>query len=111
MDGKVLGKIKSAEFGFVRDYPFLIGLQLYFSLDGGSAGIGCGGKYTVNISKECEWTSEEERNKVFSIAIERVAELLNTAKVKNVSELVGKPVEVNITKNSFESFRILTEVL
>lgn len=28
MDGKILGKIDFAEYGTIKDYPFLIGLQL-----------------------------------------------------------------------------------
>ena len=36
MTTKELGKITFAEFGTIRDYPFLIGLQLGFHM-GGSA--------------------------------------------------------------------------
>ena len=38
---KELGKITFAEFGTMRDYPFLIGLHLCFKM--GSSGIGDGG--------------------------------------------------------------------
>lgn len=34
MTTKELGKITFAEFGTIRDYPFLIGLQLGFRMDG-----------------------------------------------------------------------------
>lgn len=34
MTEKLLGKITSAEFGTIRDYPFLLGLQLYFKMPG-----------------------------------------------------------------------------
>ena len=40
---KFLGKIENAEFGTIVDYPFLMGLQLTFSLSGGCAGVGDGG--------------------------------------------------------------------
>ena len=50
MTTKELGKITFAEFGTVRDYPFLIGLQLGFRMDGSA--VMDGGKYTVNISPE-----------------------------------------------------------
>lgn len=92
---KVLGKIDFAEFGKVSDYPFLIGLQLGFSM--GGSGVMDGGKYTVNISSECEWENNERAQ--------------TDAKVSYVSELIGKPVEVTLNKNMFYDFRILTEVL
>lgn len=87
MTEKVLGKIKFAEFGKVPDYPFLTGLQLVFSLNGGGSSIG-NPNVTIDIEK-----------------------ILNDAKVNYVSELKGKPVEVEIENNRFKSFRILTEVL
>lgn len=54
MTEKILGKIDFAEFGKIKDYPFLIGLQLGFSFQGG--GVMDGGKYTVNICHACKWS-------------------------------------------------------
>lgn len=105
---KILGKITSAEFGTVYDYPFLIGLQLGFSMDGSC--VGDGGKHCVNISPDCQWKNHN-REEVITSKIERVKEILNEAKVNYVSQLVGKPVEVTIDKNCFVDFRMLTEVL
>lgn len=109
MTGKVLGKITSAEFGQVRDYPFLFGLQLYFKLGDGTC-IGCGSKYTINISKECRW-EESERSTAIVKTIEDLNKILKDAKVNHVSQLINKPVEVTIESNTFKDFRILTEVL
>lgn len=109
MDGKILGKIDFAEYGTVRDYPFLIGLQLGFKL-GDGCGIMDGGKYTVNIDKECRW-EESERATVVTASVEKVYQILKDAKVNYVSQLINKPVEVTIEKNCFKDFRILTEVL
>lgn len=109
MTEKILGKITTAEFGMVRDYPFLFGLQLYFSLGDGTS-IGCGSRYTVNISKECRW-EESERREAITKKIEELNKILRDAKVNHVSQLVNKPVEVEIEKNTFKDFRILTEVL
>lgn len=105
---KELGKITFAEFGTVRDYPFLIGLQLGFRM-GGSA-VMDGGKYTVNISPECKWT-ELNREVTITKTIEEVDRILKNAKVNYVSELLNKPVEVTMESNTFKDFRILTEVL
>ena len=109
MTGKILGKINFAEYGTVRDYPFLIGLQLGFKLGNGT-GVMDGGSNTINISKECKW-KETEREAAITVNIEKVYEILKDAKVNYVSELINKPVEVTIDKNCFKDFRILTEVL
>ena len=109
MTGKVLGKITSAEYGQVGDYPFLFGLQLYFKLGDGTF-IGSGSFYTVNISPECRW-EESERQEAIVKNIENLNKILDDAKVNYISELLNKPVEVTIEKNTFKGFRILTEVL
>jgi hypothetical protein len=109
MTGKILGKIDFAEYGTIRDYPFLIGLQLGFKLGDGS-GIMDGGSNTINISKECRW-EESERETAITVSVEKVYQILKDAKVNYVSQLVNKPVEVTIDKNCFKDFRILTEVL
>lgn len=108
MTTKELGKITFAEFGTVRDYPFLIGLQLGFRMDG--SGVMDGGKYTVNISPECKW-KEMNREATIIKSIEEVNRILKDAKVNYVSELLNKPVEVTMECNTFKDFRILTEVL
>lgn len=106
---KFLGKITSAEYGMINDMPFLFGLQLYFKLADGTC-IGCGGKYTENISDGCKWTTEERQYGITRIADE-THRILKDAKVNYVSQLIGKPVEVTIECNTFKDFRILTEVL
>lgn len=108
MTTKELGKITFAEFGTVRDYPFLIGLQLGFRM-GGSA-VMDGGKHTVNVSPEANWT-ELNREATITKSIEEVDRMLKDAKVNYVSELKNKPVEVTMEGNTFKDFRILTEVL
>lgn len=108
MTENILGKIDFAEYGQVRDYPFLIGLQLGFKL--GGCGVMDGGKYTVNISKECRW-EESERREAITASVEKADQILKDAKCHYVSELLNKPVEVTLENNTFKSFRILTEVL
>lgn len=108
MTEKLLGKIDFAEFGTMCDRPFLIGLQLGFSM--GGCGVMDGGKYLVNISKECRW-GDTDREYTIIASLEKVAQILKDAKVNFVSELVNKPVEVTIKDNCFSDFRILTEVL
>lgn len=106
---KELGKITSAEFGSVSDYPFLVGLILSFGGDGW--GEGDGGRYTVNIGDACKWSSPTERQETIAHMVDQVNAILTAAKVDSVSGLTGKPVEVTFDGNMFKDFRILTEVL
>lgn len=105
---KILGKIDFAEFGTYKDRPFLIGLQLGFSMSG--CEVMDGGRYTVNISPECRW-EPDERYEVVTKMVEYVNDILKDAKVNYISELINKPVEITLDDNTFKDFRILTEVL
>ena len=109
MTGKILGKITFAEYGTVKDIPFLFGLQLGFKI-GDGASVTDGGSNTINISKECRW-EEADREAAITVSVEKVHKILEDAKVNYVSQLINKPVEVTIEKNCFKDFRILTEVL
>ena len=104
-----LGKITEAEFGLITDYPFLMGLKLEFQFDGCCC-VGDGGMYTINMSDECKWETRDRREAIEEQA-DKVYQLLNDAKCLNVSNLKGKPVQITLKDNTFESFRILTEVL
>ena len=106
---KVLGKITFAEFGTVRDYPFLMGLELFFDLADKTT-IGTGSKYMINISPECRWEPQERKDAIEKM-VDHLYKILEDAKVNYVSELIDRPVEVTIEKNTFVDFRILTEVL
>jgi len=107
---KVLGKITSAEYGMCPDYPFLFGLGLYFSLDGGGKVVGCSSKYMFNISEHCKWGTEN-RSDAIAGTVDDLYKILCDAKVHHVSELIGKPVEVTLDGMLYKDFRILTEVL
>ena len=76
-----------------------------------NSAVSDGGKYTLNIDKECKVWEENQRSQAVTENIENLYQLLNDARVNYVSQLVGKPVEVIIEDNSFRDFRILTEVL
>lgn len=106
---KVLGKILSAKYGKIHDYPMFIGLQLTFKLSDGGC-VGDGGKLCVNASSECKW-EEENKGEAYIRSVTEVYKILNDAKVNSVDELVNVPVEVTMDRNTFKDFRILTEVL
>lgn len=107
---KILGKIEKAEFGNpLYDYPFLFGLYLTFSLGNGMY-VSDGGCNLINLSAKCKWTSEERKNAIEKM-VDQIRDILIDAKVTDVKDLVGKPVEVELDANMFKSFRILKEVL
>ncbi len=108
MREKILGKIDFAEFGKIKDHPFLVGLQLGFSFKRG--GVMDGGKYTVNTCPACKW-SKEEREATITKSVENIEKILKDANCCYVSELINKPVEVTIENGAFSDFRILTEVI
>lgn len=108
MTEKVLGKIVSAEYGKVKDYPYLFGLILKFQIQRGF--VCCGGKYTVNFSDKCKY-EDGQKEKAIIDSVEFVNTILTDAKVLCVSELVNKPVEITLDGHLFKDFRILTEVL
>ena len=110
MEKKYLGKIESAEFGKISDYPMYMGLQLKFTFEG-NRHVGDGGKFTTNMSKGCIWSSAEERRLAIEERTDAIYKLLDDAKVRTVSQLKNKPVEITVEDNMFKDFRILTEVL
>lgn len=98
---KVLGKITKVSFGIGGNQDVCIGLHLTIDTTKG----------TVNTSistwdpemvkcdtKHTHWT-EKERNSNLSDILRYVSKLLNEAKVKDVSNLKGVPVEVTFDGN------------
>lgn len=107
---KKLGKIINAEFGTIRDRGFLMGLQLIFSFKDKSF-VSDGAKHCINMSEQCKWESREQRMMTIEKEMDYVYKILNDANCSYVSELIGKPVEVELEGNMFKDFRILTEVI
>jgi len=79
------------------------------SLNGGSSGV-MDSTNTVNIHPDCKYKGTE-RAEAITKMVEKIAALLESAKVVDVNDLEGKPVEVTLDGNIFHSFRILEEVL
>lgn len=48
---------------------------------------------------------------MYERVLKDLKKVLDDAKVNYVSELIGKPIEIEIEGDRFKSFRILTEVL
>ncbi len=109
MDGKELGQIRRAKFGFGGYQDAMIGLTLEF---GGQAwGTShFDGAWSIKRSEYCQWT-EEDRIRQLGESVMRLKDILAKAKCNSVDGLVGKPVEVIFEGNMLKSFRLLEEVL
>lgn len=107
MDGKFLGKITHVEFGLNKDYPFLYGLELTFQSDV----LGVSNSITTNIKEVYGSHADIKTEESLVKQAYDISQILKAAKVNYVSQLLHKPVEVELEQNTFKSFRILSEVL
>ena len=111
MNKKLIGKIQSIEFGFGGYQEAQIGISV--TLGGDKEGWGVGdfrGPWARNPDKHCKWTKEEQIQQAGETVM-WLRDLLLDAKVNNINELSGIPVEVEFEGNTLKSWRILTEVI
>ncbi len=109
---KKLGKIEKVRFGHCGYDNTGIGISFTFLFDG--RGV-CADKSgwdaeIIKHSDHCKWT-EEDRNKSYAEIVRYISLLLKQAKVSDVSDLRGKPVEITLDGNLLKDWRILEEVL
>ena len=109
---KKLGKIRRVKFGHVGYQDACLGIQFEFSFDG----TGICTDYSawdpemIECNESSTWT-EEDRDKQLAKIMRKISKLMKQAKVHNVNDLQGVPVEVIIKNQRLEDWRILTEVL
>jgi hypothetical protein len=109
---KELGKIEKVRFGHCGYQESCLGIS--FVLIGKGWGL-VDSKSTwdaelIEHTENSQWT-EEDRDKQYSEIMRYVSKLLKDAKVSNISELQGKPIEVTLDGNLLKEWRILSEVL
>jgi len=109
---KYLGKISSVQFGLGGYQEAMLGLHLCFDFNGSYT---CTTKSywdsnMIDCTEHSKWKESDRFNKYAGIMY-YISDLLNDAKVRHISELKNKPVEVTLDGNTFHSFKILTEVL
>ena len=111
---KYLGKITSVKFGHMGYQDAMIGLRLGFQFD-----------ECMSVTKEyCTWDPERMKRspnascsqnmlalKTMTNMVCLISKILIEAKVDNINNLVGIPVEVVIEDCELKSWRVLTEVL
>jgi hypothetical protein len=110
---KKLGKIDSIQFGVGGYNEAMFGCNFNFTFNGccGCGDFISGGWVnTITISEYTKWT-EEDRSKSRLEMINRIETIMSDAKVDDITNLRGKPVELTFDGMTLKSWRILTEVL
>ena len=104
-----LGKISNVEFGHGGYQDAQFGLSLTFEGDGWGT-TWFQGDWNIERSEYAKWT-EEERTKRFGDLIHFIRDLFKKAKISEINQLKGIPVEVTFVNNTISEWRILEEVL
>ena len=106
---KSIGKITSVKFGFGGYQDVQFGITLCVDTTDGCA---CTGDWmwTNEPDRYTKWTLFDQ-DKAYTRIMRYVIKLMSDAKVNNVADLEGKPVEATWEGNHLESIRILTEVI
>ena len=107
-----IGKITGVRFGSGGYQDCMFGLSVDLGSKKNSWGVGdFKGTWGPEISsKDCEWT-EKDRSENYASTMRFIADLMQKAKVSEVHDLVGIPVEVVFDGNMLKSWRILEEVI
>lgn len=106
MDGKFLGKIKSASFGVDSDGH--LGLTMHLHSTGGDV-TDWHGLRRFEQRRDADMTDEVQA--VMADAFGKIGELLFVSKCRTIDKLAGTPIEVEFEGNMLKSWRVLTEVL
>jgi hypothetical protein len=116
-----IGRIEYAKFGHCGYQECQFGLSLGFQGRKDGWGVGAsiigGWSYSLTSAEDlakpdnrCKWTEKDRQTSMAKMARE-VDELLTKAKVGDVSQLVGIPVEVTFENNTLKDWRVLEEAL
>ena len=110
---KMLGKIENVRFGYVGYQDMMFGLSLTFTGKDGwgvSATVANSWSLDMDCPIHARWT-EEDRDAGFAKTMRKINEIMKDAKVTDVHQLKGIPVEVTFEGKALKDWRILTEVL
>ena len=111
MSDKRIGKIQYIAFGFGGYQEAQIGISVTLGSDKESWGVGdFRGPWASDPDRYCKWTKEEQIQQSGETVM-WLRDLLRDAKVNNINELKGIPVEVEFERMTLKSWRILTEVI
>ena len=112
MTEKFLGKITKVRFGRMGYQECQFGLALWLDIKGwGGSTVSITGGWCIGINSEKAQWNESDRDQANASMCRHVDSLLGQAKVSDVHQLLGKPVEVEADGMTLKDWRILTEVL
>jgi len=104
-----LGKIASCRYGFGGYQDAMFGLSLTFNF-GGSGCQHFEGAWANEPTEFSKWDLESQDNE-FSKNTRSIIAYLQQAKVENITDLKGVPIEATFDGMVMTSWRILEEVL
>lgn len=110
---KRIGKIQSVTVGLVGYQDAMLGIQVSLGSDKQGWSVGDSKGFwgpEIKCSEHAKWT-EADRSKAHDETLRFIGDLLVKAKVRDVVDLKGIPVEVEFEGNGLKSWRILEEAI
>ena len=108
---KTYGKIASVNVGLGGYQHAMMGISFDLSQGGILSVSDFWGAWGLEIDSKGTFWTEVDRDARFAETMRKINQLLIDAKVDNVNQLKGKPIEVTCDSKHMVSWRILTEVL
>jgi len=106
-----IGKIRKIKFGYGGHDGAMWGVTFEFGSDTGGWGVtDFWGFWAFPPSSHAKWT-DDERLKNYGDTSNRLLGICETAKVKDINDLVDIPVEIEFENNTISGWRILEEVI
>jgi len=106
---KSIGKITSVCFGFGGYQDVQFGISIGVDTESGCACTGIW-VWTSKPDKHTKWTIIDQNN-YYAKIMRYIIKLMKDAKVDNIEDLKGKPIEATWDGQYLKSIRILTEVI
>lgn len=110
MTEKMVGVIESVSFGKGGYQDCMLGLSLTFKSQGYGVSAFVNGGCTLERSPSAKWTELDRSNQQADLC-KKIIKLLEDAKVDDITELKGKPVELTTDGMTLKDWRILTEAI
>lgn len=105
-----IGVIEAISFGSGGYQNAMFGLTLLFKFPDGNITSFVDGGWKGKRPQNAKWT-ERQREKQRALLCDKIIGVLNDAKVDNILQLRGKPVEVMLENDRLTGWRILTEAV
>jgi len=108
MNETILGKIARVEFGKRES-----SIGIWFELSGAwsvEADYSCWDPAEITPGENHKW-NEDDRSVELAEIMYKISELMHKAKVENVNDLLGIPVEYTSKNGVLDTWRILEEVI